>query len=953
VEVRTDRAIRPPLPILVPYGVIEGTVPAEQVGPKTVVEVSEYGRSIVIPPVSVGDEGTFRIEVPNGRWYLRAVEAKRRVAELPGGVAVAPGQTVKGVVLRRPPDEKKNSGGSFSNSRPGQGQVVTWAAGTVRDEADRPVANATVWAFAVYHGGIRMYENVKQTTTDAAGRYEIKGDGGLVMFSASLVAHVPGKPPAWAWIQEPFERVSAPIGTLPPAPTVDLVIPARSGRLDVTVVWAGRPVAGAVVGLQLEGVNLKDTWAAGGNTPERTAVEAVVRPIGKTDAAGMARFDALLPGRYRVIAATGDENRVRNMREYVPDYSPEPYGIATGVPIAVDRTTLFRLGIYPQSGATQVRVFQPDGRPLTGGQSFNYWRVGETSGRSTMQTLEADGGCRLHFDGPGLWRADFKYRDRPTKSYPLSGPPYYMAEGVVAVSALLPTNETDPARLTALRIEPGSVVVELKDAAGKPAHGYVEIIEGNMPSHMGSTDDTGVVRFDGVSAWTYTVRASIAGRPAADLGDYQSPLPDDSLLQKRTAVLDEPVTPEPDREKRVILREQAVGYVKATVRPTADRATATYTVYVTEAAARHGARAQYRPATGECDAGPFPAGTARLRLWDYVTNSEVGARDVAIQAGQVARVELTPQAQPSGRLAGSGPMLLGVGGVSHMATGGLTGRVLMPGGKEPALGAHVMYFEPGRWEPVLGGLTDARGQIRSKGLWLTGNQPSSEPADDPPGPILVAVLPGSHGGMIAPPPQPGKPIEISLPLAITLRGKVTVGGASPAGRVGSIRILAAYEGRGKARLAGVLSVRTTAQDDGSFELAGLTPGKYEVQAALDDIWLSPAVTMEIVDRSVYTTALAIPAPGGAVVAKVVGPEDRPLPGRTVTVDRPAGPLTSLLWPAEWTTDGAGEVHIPALEAGRHFLRVKGTAATAEVIVPPLPAAKPVVAQLRVSPAEGR
>src|SRR5439155_4350911 len=116
-------------------------------------------------------------------------------------------------------------------------QIVTWAKGTVRDPAGRAVAGASVWAVAVYHGGLRMYEKVKGVTTDAEGRYEIRGEGGLQMFSASVVGHMAGKPPAWAWLPE-----SDPWGSAPeeaPSGSVDLVVPDRGGRLDVTVVKNG------------------------------------------------------------------------------------------------------------------------------------------------------------------------------------------------------------------------------------------------------------------------------------------------------------------------------------------------------------------------------------------------------------------------------------------------------------------------------------------------------------------------------------------------------------------------------------------------------------------------------------------------------------------------------------------------------------------------------------------
>ncbi|MFO0850960.1 MAG: carboxypeptidase-like regulatory domain-containing protein [Gemmataceae bacterium] len=82
---------------------------------------------------------------------------------------------------------------------------------------------------------------------------------------------------------------------------------------------------------------------------------------------------------------------------------------------------------------------------------------------------------------------------------------------------------------------------------------------------------------------------------------------------------------------------------------------------------------------------------------------------------------------------------------------------------------------------------------------------------------------------------------------------------------------------------------------------------------------------------------------------VVDAAGRPLPGRTVTVDRPHGPLSAALWPAGWTTDGAGRVDVPALEAGRHQIRVAG-AEPVTVELPPLATRGVTTMTVRVGPA---
>jgi hypothetical protein len=813
--------------------------------------------------------------------------------------------------------------------QPARGAAVTWAAGTVRDQGGKPVAGATVWALAVYHGGIRMYEHLAQAKTDADGKYEIKDKGELSAFSASIVVEAPGKPLAWAWIARPG------------GPAVDFVIPDRGGGLDVTVVRNGKPAPGVKVGAWLEGVNLRDVWAAGSLVGDRAKLEAVVHPVATTGADGVARFEHLLPGRYLVIAAEGDERRVRNLRESWTMREPEPHGSALGVAVAPGRTTTHRLAIYEQPLGARARVFKPDGKPLAGeGVAFDYHAV-HRGGWSSSRQLDAEGSAKLEFEAPGLWQVSFKYRDAPVTSIPLRGEPYSAAEGVVAVSALLPPDKTAPTRLTARRFEPGSVVVELKDAAGKPARGVVELAYMGEAHFAGSTDETGVVRFEGVPTWTYEVRGHIAGRQSVDLGSGGAPMPEERLLRGRTAVLPAPVATRANTEQRVVLEEQRVGYVVGRLKPPQGRTAADYWVYVEDHPTETGSR--YRRGTGEFVAGPFAPGKVRLSPWGP-TKTEV--KDAPIAAGEVTKIELAPTAEEVRPAAGPGAVLLGAGGLSVQEGGaeGLTGRVLLPGGKEPALGAVVMHFGARGFRPTLGGLTDATGRIRSKGLWYAPASGTDAP-DDPPGPLVVAHLPGSYGAVVAT-PAPGKPLELVLPPAQALRGRVTVGGAAPTGAPGSIRILAAYEGKG--RLNGVLSVETTARADGSFELAGLTPGRYTVQAALDDIWLAPSVLVEVAAKPLAEVKLAIPAPGGPVVVTVVDQDGKPRAGRAVTVDRPAGPLAARLWPAGWVTDGGGTVTIPALEAGRHKVRATGTDVDAEVVVPPLPTDRPAEVQLRVA-----
>jgi hypothetical protein len=90
--------------------------------------------------------------------------------------------------------------------------------------------------------------------------------------------------------------------------------------------------------------------------------------------------------------------------------------------------------------------------------------------------------------------------------------------------------------------------------------------------------------------------------------------------------------------------------------------------------------------------------------------------------------------------------------------------------------------------------------------------------------------------------------------------------------------------------------------------------------------------------------LEIPLPGAPVVVQLRDAEGKAAPGRNVTLEH-EGPLSSL-WPKQWTSDGAGVVYIPTLEAGRHVIRGPGVAKPVTVNVPPLPG-KRVALEIRV------
>lgn len=941
-EVVPDHLAKAPLPPLVPFATVSGALPAGLAGPNSVVRFqpldNKYETELVVPFVT---DGRFSASVRAGRWHVIATDGDRRLAELPVDLRLTPGQVTKGVALQPPgaePEKKPETSNGIEADQTGP-----WAAGTVRDETGRAISGASVYLVGVYNTGGRMYEAAAKATTNATGQYQIPGDAGTKLLSATLVASLPGKPPAWAWAQPP--RPGTPAKDLPAkAPPTDLLIPAKGGTLDITVRQQNQPATGVCVIAWLEGSDLLDVWGAASASPERREVEAIVHPIKTVDRNGVAHFDNLLPGQYRIVAAVGDVDHVRDIQDSSLWETPDPYAVAEGIPVRQGSITAYRMNIFPQGLHVPMQITRGDGKPLTNSTVFDYTSsaVGEWG-----RTVDFKPGNILtgRFESPGLRRISFKYRDSGIGTMHVGEEPYYQASGMIGASHLLELKAKVPAKFTAMRFEPGSLVVELRDTSGQRTRGVIEIEEtSGRCAFAGSTDASGTVHFEGIQSGQYILRTYPSNEQRIDLGAGESPLPTPDQLKGKTATLSQRIDVIPNTEKLISLRADLVGYITGSVKPPAGHTPAEYSLL---ASTSNDAIIpfRYRPNTGDFVAGPFPAGKAKLIVLPAGNHSddqlECASQDLTIDAGKVAQINLNAKAPadaalpasataPEARLPWRGPAI-------HLA-----GRVLMHDGKTPALAARVMLLGPPDAEPIMSGLTDALGVIHARRMPRFERQTTGDMKE----PIVIAYLPGSCGSIIKPVPREGaQGLELILPAAVTLKGKVTLAGLPIPGRDEKIRVMAGYQGKGV--LNDILSVQTIAQPDGTFEIAGLTPGTYLVQAAMDDLWLSESATVTIADTPPAPVALNIGTPGGPLTVRIVGNGGKPVKARQVVIDRPKGPLNTLLWPAQWLTDGAGEVWIPALEAGQHTVRVPRTTRTGEASVPGLPVDSAVALQIQI------
>jgi hypothetical protein len=267
-------------------------------------------------------------------------------------------------------------------------------------------------------------------------------------------------------------------------------------------------------------------------------------------------------------------------------------------------------------------------------------------------------------------------------------------------------------------------------------------------------------------------------------------------------------------------------------------------------------------------------------------------------------------------------------------------------GQSPTFAARSLLFVPEERQPINAGFSDGSGRLSWHRCLLIDDPETSRRDGLVAKPILVVWIPGQTGAAIVG-VEPGRPVRVTLPAPRSAQGLVTLGGRPLDGRNTRISIVANHRSRGA--LDGGLSLDVTARADGRFELRGLTPGRYDVQAARDGIWLSQTIELTVAgDSDPAPLTLDIPEPGRAVELQVVDREGRPLADRPIGLLRPQGPLASL-WPAILHTGTGGILTLRGLEAGRHAVLIGDEKRRHEIAVPAADEApvRPVVERIVV------
>ena len=806
---------------------------------------------------------------------------------------------------------------------------VVWVTGVVQDTEGKPIEGADIYALATYHGGLRMYGLTSTARTDADGRYEIRGKGDLSAFSATMVAHAPDHTPAMGYIRRPdpehYEDDRGRLALVEPPVECDFVLAGGGGSLEVRLVDGDLPAQDETVHLFRAGGQLRDHWALGGQDEIWQKASALTSPASKTDADGIARFKHLIPGTYFVTVGSAATEYYNEIDDADADDVGWHYAQATDVPVRNGETTKVDVAIAPGLHAQALRVLQPDGQIKTGdvGQTVGGW--------GGFETLSEEGLAHVLAREAGLFPITYEYKIPATTSSP-KDPPVYRAEIVLPASAILERAGVarGPTDITARFVDLPTVSVKLLDEDGNALPGSARIgwsFRKDDRDRTGTTNASGVVEVKDVSAGRKTVWAEAAENPAPhfDHEQFTGDIPADASLANRVFFPPAEIKIDPETNVSMVAQQVAASYVKVSA-PMLVGDERGYAIGRSEKL-RNSWRLVHDPETGDVYAGPFPDGdNVTLNVWasDGGKYANAGQTIVTTVGGELTIAELgppPPPAEPSESDSGFGAISLGVGGVSAQAAyrTRIDGRVTLADGTTPAFGARIAYFPPGYPRVTFGAVVDAGGNVRPRAQRFTLSE--GDEFELPDHGLLIAMLPGRTGATILEVEEMPETVDLKLPPAIDVAGQVTIGEAKFNSVPGTTQVYAKAQSNDP-RVTAVQSRRAAVRPDGSFVLAGLAPGEYRVQAVLDGIWLSRSVALVVsTEGETKVPALTIAQPAGGATVIVTTVDGQPAPGVQIEILRPDGPARDATWPAAFITDGAGRVHVPALEIGEHVVRL--------------------------------
>ncbi len=856
------------------------------------------------------------------------MDHRRLFATLPlAALSLAGCRTEETTVARsnaRPPILKPQASASPAQETKGT------ATGKVVGADGKPVAGATVWVTASYNG-IRRYEEIFTAVTDATGTYRVAGlpdvqkhkaylgsEDGMEMFVDVVIA---GRPPAHIDFKAMGNETIAP----------DLILPSQGASLSVRVQnEAGQPIANAIVQVST-GEYRQWAYHMGGDSKKNVdTLDRMLQPRTKTDASGTARFDVLLPGRYTVRLVQSTPETDPNSAAFdSADYFRRGANAAgkttaqsVGVPVMPGRENRYTVRLQTARGRFLVRYRLPDGTLYSGeGASLSMPEASHPE-QPRNEGGMSGGGSKAEsvFDfswgmQSGIRRVSTRLRVEPPHQS-ASDEPFLWCQTIVAYSPYWKRDA--PLVLPVHRVEAGGLRVRVRDENNKPVAGIVVAQSSPFPDENGKnphkTDADGYATFTGLPSGELSV--NVVEPPLLPERKYGTPVvfPDEETLRNRRVWRIQRFVIERGKRTEGLLKAERIGFVRGTV-------TGGTQGYFVEAEFPSGLnfRQYYDTRTGEYLIGPVAAGAYPL---DYRGETGGYKATVTVPNGVLKRDFVAePRSAESSKKRRE----------NDNKIASLVGTVLLPDGITPALNASVWITDDNDLYPRFGFVADATGRVRLSGRASRGvpsdlfhnRYPPLMPPGGPKERVLVAFLPGSHGATVLPfpPGAEAKPVRLTLPAATAMSGTVTVGGQPLSTVPGFARVRATPVGQGQ--ITDLLAVETTAQADGSFTLAGLTPGvTYGVQASLENVYVSPEVRVLVpvnMTGDLPEVLLKLPQPGKPVAVSVgKGYAD----AHATRVEKlPGGSLARQTYPLFYVVDGAGDLRVEGLPAGKWHLRL--------------------------------
>ncbi len=828
--------------------------------------------------------------------------------------------------------------------------------GMVRDTDGRPVAEATVFVQLVHNDLGHDYEEVYPATIDRHGNYRVLVDTKKVLHGRVVVVarretgapgfvrgHDEGIPYLWKYAAALWDGPVAPAHAaalqerftqdfkqpIEPRIVGDVVLPDQGGSLVVQLRRDGRPVDSGWVKLKRQDFQDQLDELARRSEPIPGEFDDLVSPTAVVDETGRAKFEKIPPGMYQVLAMNGgDRKRFESWSRYRSGWKLAPAAVSdcSDVGVAAGQERSVSLSVREQRYKIRARVFDPQGR-LAEPEQLSFHLGGPVGGVDTEKRDE----FVIEMNRPGFFPLRIYHAESRNIFPPHEFRPHAELETLVAVSNLRKdtpvidfhvTNQTEPDR---------EIDVRLFDLHRQPAPGTVSIrsrAPANPVARTVKTDIDGRAFVQHLKMQSALVAGVLNDRPP--LPKLQFDIENREL--RGLSVLRTVSVPGDSRASTIELHEQPVGYARGRLHPPAKRRLNEFDFEDF----RSGLPDQglptevlLDPETGRFIIGPLFAGPLTLKLRPKQTANDMSLpewlqADFVIIGGEVNESDVAAE-----------PVLIGTpefGRSSHFPDS-FSGIVRMHDGRTPAYGARVFHVVPREHAAVMGALCSADGRFVTHSAFSSqNNRDDPDPPGSPAESVLVAQVPGLTGcAVISIPADHKTDLNITLPRPISVSGKVTVAGRVTVEFDGQVMIRARHRGAGK--LDDLMNVGAPVNDDGTFQLYGLTAGQYVIRALLDDVWSSDEVLLAVDGDQPAPLELDIPTPGAATWFEFRRANNKPLVDARIECDLLPASATSPAVQGIFRTDGRGKVRIDGCRARKTSLRVPAYHETFEAVIP--------------------